>query len=59
MPVALERYIGNRSLGPSLGAATAMGTVLLAVTAGSFVVIDRVGGRWQPTVTESGVELDG
>jgi len=48
MPVALERYIGNRSLGPSLGAATAMGTVLLAVTAGSFVVIDRVGGRWQP-----------
>ncbi|MCU4799465.1 iron ABC transporter permease [Halobacteria archaeon HArc-gm2] len=48
MPVALERYIGNRSLGPSLGAATAMGTVLLGVTAGSFVVIDRVGGRWQP-----------
>ena len=48
MPVALERYIGNRSLGPSLGPATAMGTLLLAVTAGSFVVIDRVGGRWQP-----------
>jgi thiamine transport system permease protein len=48
MPVALERYIGNRSVGPSLGPATAMGTVLLAVTAGSFVVIDRVGGRWSP-----------
>lgn len=46
MPVALERYIGNRSLGPSLGPATAMGTVLLAVTAVSFVVIDRVGGRY-------------
>jgi thiamine transport system permease protein len=48
MPVALERYIGNRSLGPNLGPATAMGTVLLAVTAVSFVVIDRVGGRWEP-----------
>ncbi len=48
MPVALERYIGNRSLGPNLGPATAMGTVLLAVTAASFVVIDRVGGRWEP-----------
>jgi thiamine transport system permease protein len=48
MPVALERYIGNRSLGPSLGPATAMGTVLLTVTALSFVIIDRVGGRWQP-----------
>lgn len=48
MPVALERYIGNRSLGPSLGPATAMGCVLLAVTAVSFVVIDRVGGRWEP-----------
>jgi thiamine transport system permease protein len=48
MPVALERYIGNRSLGPSLGPATAMGTVLLAVTAVSFVVIDRLGGRWEP-----------
>ena len=47
MPVALERYIGNRSLGPNLGPATAMGTVLLAVTAASFVVIDRVGGRWE------------
>jgi len=46
MPVALERYIGNRSLGPSLGPATAMGTVLLTVTAISFVVIDRVGGRY-------------
>ncbi|MEF8830617.1 MAG: ABC transporter permease subunit, partial [Halobacteriales archaeon] len=48
MPVALERYVGNRSLGPNLGPATAMGTVLLAVTAVSFVVIDRLGGRWQP-----------
>ena len=47
MPVALERYIGNRSLGPSLGPATAMGSVLLFVTAASFVVIDRLGGRWQ------------
>jgi len=46
MPVALERYIGNRSIGPSLGPATAMGTVLLAVTAVSFVAIDRLGGRW-------------
>jgi len=46
MPVALERYTGNRSLGPNLGPATAMGTVLLAVTTVSFVLIDRVGGRW-------------
>ncbi|MFB6128772.1 MAG: ABC transporter permease [Halorhabdus sp.] len=46
MPVALERYVGNRSLGPSLGPATAMGTILLAVTALSFVVIDRVGGHY-------------
>jgi thiamine transport system permease protein len=44
MPVAVERYLGSRTLGP----ATAMGTVLLAVTAGSFVVIDRVGGWWEP-----------
>ncbi|MFB6353205.1 MAG: ABC transporter permease [Halobacteriales archaeon] len=48
MPVALERYIGNRSIGPSLGPATAMGSVLLAVTAVSFVAIDRLGGRWAP-----------
>lgn len=48
MPVALERYIGNRSIGPSLGPATAMGTVLLVVTAASFVVIDLLGGRWEP-----------
>jgi thiamine transport system permease protein len=48
MPVALERYIGTRSLGPSLGPATAMGTVLLAVTAVSFLAIDRLGGRWEP-----------
>ncbi|MFW6384377.1 MAG: ABC transporter permease [Halodesulfurarchaeum sp.] len=44
MPVAVEQYLGDRTLGP----ATAMGTVLLAVTAGSFVVIDRVGGWWEP-----------
>jgi len=43
MPVAVERFLGNRTLGP----ATAMGTVLLLVTALSFVVIDRLGGRWQ------------
>jgi thiamine transport system permease protein len=48
MPVALERYIGNRSIGPNLGPATAMGTVLLAVTAVSFIAIDRLGGRWAP-----------
>ena len=40
MPVAVERYIGRR-----LGPATAMGVVLLCVTAGSFVVIERFGGR--------------
>ena len=38
MPVAIERFIGRR-----LGPATAMGCVLLAVTAISFVVIDRLG----------------
>jgi len=43
MPVALERYVGNRSIGPSLGPATAMGSVLLAVVAVSFVVIERLG----------------
>jgi len=48
MPVALERYVGNRSLGPNLGPATAMGTVLLAITSLSFVAIDRLGGRWEP-----------
>ncbi len=48
MPVALERYVGNRSLGPNLGPATAMGTVLLTVTGLSFVAIDRLGGRWEP-----------
>ncbi|MFB6253585.1 MAG: ABC transporter permease [Halobacteriaceae archaeon] len=41
MPIAIERYIGRR-----LGPATAMGCVLLAVTAMSFIIIDRVGGRW-------------
>ena len=46
MPVALERYTGNRSLGPNLGPATAMGTLLLAVTTVSFVLIDRVGRGW-------------
>ncbi|MFB6103951.1 MAG: ABC transporter permease [Halobacteriaceae archaeon] len=39
MPVAIERYTG-RQLGP----ATAMGTILLGVTAISFLVIDRFGG---------------
>ena len=48
MPVALDRYVGNRSLGPSLGPATAMGTVLLVITGLSFVAIDRLGGRWAP-----------
>ncbi|MFB6228756.1 MAG: ABC transporter permease, partial [Halobacteriales archaeon] len=47
MPVALERYRGNRSIGPSLGPAMAMGTVLLGVTTVSFVLIDRFGGRWE------------
>ncbi|GAB7019070.1 iron ABC transporter permease [Halostagnicola bangensis] len=42
MPVALERYLGRRS-----GPAIAMGTILLLVTASSFVVIDRVGGRFE------------
>jgi thiamine transport system permease protein len=39
MPVAIERFLGRR-----LGPATAMGCVLLLVTAVSFVVVDRVGG---------------
>lgn len=38
MPVAIERFIGRR-----LGPATAMGCVLLLVTAASFLVIDRLG----------------
>ncbi|WP_152039517.1 ABC transporter permease [Salinigranum salinum] len=42
MPVAVERYLGRR-----LGPATAMGSILLVVTAASFVVIDRFGGRWE------------
>jgi thiamine transport system permease protein len=42
MPVAVERFLGRR-----LGPATAMGSVLLFVTAASFVVIDRFGGRWE------------
>lgn len=40
MPIAIERFIGRR-----LGAATAMGTVLLVVTSISFIVIDRLGGE--------------
>jgi thiamine transport system permease protein len=43
MPVAVERFLGKQTLGP----ATAMGTVLLVVTAVSFVIIDRLGGRWE------------
>ncbi|WP_369680839.1 ABC transporter permease [Halorubellus sp. JP-L1] len=39
MPVAVERYLG-RTLGPAM----AMGSVLLAVTAVSFVAVDRLGG---------------
>jgi thiamine transport system permease protein len=39
MPVAVERYLSERTLGP----ATAMGSVLLVVTGASFVVIERVG----------------
>ncbi|NHX35379.1 MULTISPECIES: ABC transporter permease [Halolamina] len=38
MPVAIERFLGRR-----LGPATAMGCVLLVVTAVSFLVIDRLG----------------
>jgi len=48
MPVALKRFLVDRAAGPSTGPAAAMGTVLLAVTAASFVVIDRVGGRYRP-----------
>jgi thiamine transport system permease protein len=40
MPVAVERYLAERTLGPP----TAMGSVLLVVTGVSFVVIERVGG---------------
>jgi thiamine transport system permease protein len=43
MPVAVERYLGSRTLGP----ASAMGTLMLVVTAASFVVIDRLGGRFE------------
>lgn len=46
MPIALERYLSNPSVGPYLGPAAAMGTVLLVVTAASFVVVERLGGRW-------------
>jgi thiamine transport system permease protein len=39
MPVAVERYLADRTLGP----ATAMGSVLLLVTSVSFVAIERLG----------------
>ncbi|WP_420028417.1 ABC transporter permease [Haloglomus litoreum] len=39
MPIAIERFIGRR-----LGPATAMGVVLLVVTSGSFLLIDRLAG---------------
>jgi thiamine transport system permease protein len=39
MPIAVERYLADRTLGP----ATAMGSVLLVVTGASFVVIERIG----------------
>lgn len=45
MPIAVEHYLGNRSTGPDLGPATAMGTVLLVVSAASFLVVERLGGR--------------
>ncbi|GGL46180.1 ABC transporter permease [Halocalculus aciditolerans] len=45
MPIAVEQYLGNRSTGPDLGPATAMGTVLLVVSAASFLVVERLGGR--------------
>ncbi|MGB9986933.1 ABC transporter permease [Salarchaeum japonicum] len=48
MPVALKRFLVDRTAGPSIGPAAAMGTVLLVVTALSFVVIDYVGGRYRP-----------
>jgi thiamine transport system permease protein len=41
MPVAVERFLGRRS-----GPAMAMGTVLLAVVSASFLVVERVGGRF-------------
>jgi thiamine transport system permease protein len=43
MPVAVERFLTDRTLGP----ATAMGSVLLVVTAAAFVVIDRLGGLFR------------
>lgn len=39
MPIAVEDYLG-RTLGPAM----AMGSVLLVVTAASFVAVDRLGG---------------
>lgn len=39
MPIAVQRYLSDRTLGP----ATAMGSVLLVVTSVSFVVIERLG----------------
>jgi thiamine transport system permease protein len=52
MPVAVERYLGSRTLGP----ASAMGTVMLVVTAASFVVIDRLGGRFERDGGPGGME---
>jgi thiamine transport system permease protein len=43
MPVVIESYLGTER---SLGQPSAMGTVLLVVTAASFVVIDRLGGAF-------------
>jgi thiamine transport system permease protein len=42
MPVAVERYLARPQ---NRGPAMAMGTVLLLVTSGAFLVVDRVGGR--------------
>jgi thiamine transport system permease protein len=42
MPVAVERYLARPQ---NRGPAMAMGTVLLVVTSGAFLVVDRVGGR--------------
>ncbi|MFB6196677.1 MAG: ABC transporter permease, partial [Halobacteriaceae archaeon] len=41
MPIAIERFLGRR-----LGPATAMGCVLLVVTSASFLIVDKVGGRY-------------
>ncbi len=41
MPVAVERYLARPQ---NRGPAMAMGTVLLAVTSGAFLVVERLGG---------------